>query len=983
MDNLPPTDENKPEKPLMQGEGIDTNLLAKIVAEKVSSALQQAQAIAPGAGSSAQMRELQAELETYTKDDPDAVQEAVRLYKAKHANLLIKITLQQLYRLFKGKEKRYVRGRRMKRVGQAVNLYCRGYGPATEELDANGNRKHDVDLGDVTHERLDEFASRLPADRAAAEISGLRKLLAFAVKAGYLAENPATGIARRLTIQEKEELARKDIAVDSNEELQIALDTAAAFPGGSSGKPGGLVWMVVMRYFGKLRPESEMPNLEPDKIQEDGGFRVFSTKKLRTLGKDLPANAMVMLNYYWPDRKMDTTGWRQLWALIRTAQNNYLRDKGKKVPSKRYNRPRHTGCAHARFLKKERKQFLKEDDHDERNFEGAYNGLSPRNKAVQFFGQYPHSMPLSKEFVERIRAYLVENEFTKLGDPLPALPDVQKYIPEFTKKILWKPTIPLNELRDLIFASGMEKAAEKLGTNTPWLSAMCRALRVPVPPAGRSKARAHPENGQIPPPLTNESDEEIAQTIREEHGVAPAAKKLRIRPLHLYAWCVVRGIRVPRLSELMVHYNNRERVRAHREEVRRLLKKDGLEDVAKHLEVSVRCLEDFCERHAIIFFHCPPPPPPPPPGIVEQIKRELALNARRPRDEDEAMAWVLSRGTGELKESELASAFEAAFGLRVTTATIAQIADQNPARYEHRLGIVRLVGHYRAELDMAVVKIQLASIARTMTQCSLPDAVRHALALTFGGLAFEQLSELIPIFGLALDPKELHQELKRLDRQHRLNFTHGRVTASEVQFDFRRRVRDREPTPGFAQICKQVKETYEGIVEQPLTNVEKLRLILHEAPNGLWQEEIALVAANAGIDLEESAIECVPGHEGKGEMRRNNGRVAMTIDKHILVKKSQLKAALAGTKHLDRTGLVLKLLEASPAGLNMHELAWACRENGDVVSTESLRRWMYNHQGPNLNVQEGRVSLAPPAQNGTASSGQVDGAPGVGPDIAS
>ena len=50
------------------------------------------------------------------------------------------------------------------------------------------------------------------------------------------------------------------------------------------------------------------------------------------------------------------------------------------------------------------------------------------------------------------------------------------------------------------------------------------------------------------------------------------------------------------------------------------------------------------------------------------------------------MAWVLSRSTGELKEPELASAIEAAFGLRVTTAALAQTAEQSPTQDEHRSG---------------------------------------------------------------------------------------------------------------------------------------------------------------------------------------------------------------------------------------------------------------------------------------------------------
>ena len=216
---------------------------------------------------------------------------------------------------------------------------------------------------------------------------------------------------------------------------------------------------------------------------------MFSTKTLRNRGKDLPANGMMMLDHYWPDRNMDTTGWRQLLQLIRTEQNRYLLDAGKEVPVRRCNRPRHTGCTHERFLKKERRQFLAQDDHGEREFEDSYIGLSTRKQGVKFLALYPHSMTLTKEDEKELHSYLVKHELIEPGDPLPARPDVQKYIPVFTKKEHWKPNIPLNELRDLIFERGMVGAAEKLGTYAAWLSAMCRVLRVPVPPSGRSKQR--------------------------------------------------------------------------------------------------------------------------------------------------------------------------------------------------------------------------------------------------------------------------------------------------------------------------------------------------------------------------------------------------------------------------------------------------------------------------------------------------------------
>src|SRR5690606_5671812 len=111
-------------------------------------------------------------------------------------------------------------------------------------------------------------------------------------------------------------------------------------------------------------------------------------------------------------------------------------------------------------------------------------------QAVQHFGQYPHGMPMPSESEARLRAFLLEHDFIKPGDPLPAPPDVKKYLPKPTqKKELWKPMMPLDELRDLIFKHGIKKVAKMHGTNEPWLSAICRALRVPVPPAGRSKKR--------------------------------------------------------------------------------------------------------------------------------------------------------------------------------------------------------------------------------------------------------------------------------------------------------------------------------------------------------------------------------------------------------------------------------------------------------------------------------------------------------------
>ena len=151
----------------------------------------------------------------------------------------------------------------MKRVGEAMNLYCRSHAHQTEERDARGRPKHDVALADVTRERIENFAEALAAQRAADEICSVRALLKFAVREGYLLENPARGVARRLTIKEKVELAQKDITIDCNGEVQIALDIGAKFPGGASGKPGGLLWIVVLRYYGSLRVESELAHFDP------------------------------------------------------------------------------------------------------------------------------------------------------------------------------------------------------------------------------------------------------------------------------------------------------------------------------------------------------------------------------------------------------------------------------------------------------------------------------------------------------------------------------------------------------------------------------------------------------------------------------------------------------------------------------------------------------------------------------------------------
>ncbi|MFO1500196.1 MAG: hypothetical protein U1G07_17705 [Verrucomicrobiota bacterium] len=815
-------------------------------------------------------------------------------------------------------------------------------------------------LRDITEQRIDAYAQALPGRWANVDISALRTLLGFGVKRGYLRKNPADGVRRRLKTKERVEIAQDGVSLDSNEEVQIALEVAAKFVGGAlakEGKPGGLVWLVIFRYYGNLRVKAECPHLDPAEIRENA-FRVFSSKTLTKRGKDLPTNAILMLDYFWPEpRSTDTTGWRQLWELIKEAQNRYLREAGKNVPTKRYNRPRHTGCAHGRFLKKERRQFLIEDDHDERNFEGFYNALSIRREAARFFAQYPLSMPLTKESEDKIRAYLVLHGLIQPEDSLPEPLDVRKYLPKIVEKMLWRPTIPLTELRDLIFALGMAKAAKLLGTHEAWLRSMSRALRVPVPPPGRSEVRKHPETAETPPPLTTLLDEEIEQLIKREHGVLGASKILKLDERDLRAWCVIRGIRVPNACELGRYYNSRERVRAHQLEVGRLLKKGSLEEIAKHLDVSAQCLEAYCNKRGISFSRNPPPPPPPPPTAIEQIRRELALHARRPRDGEEAVAWVLSRAAAELRDSEVALAVEEAFGLKFTGAEVRQIADQNPVRFECRNGIVRLIGHYLCELDMVAVKIQLESISHPTSPFSLPEAIRRALELTFGGLTVEQLSELLPVLGIELDKLQLQRELKRLDRQNRIRFSKGRVTTSDAVFDFKRPVRDREATPGFEQICDKVKETYEGIVEQRLSNLDKLRLILHCAPDGLWQSEIARAAKYAGIDLRESAIECVPGHEGKGELRRNHGRVEMITDEYSLVQKSELTSALCGTTEPERIEFVVHLLASFPRGLSISELVWACNKRGEFVSVASFAHWLYLCHDPRVKVSGARAYL--------------------------
>ncbi|MFO1500191.1 MAG: hypothetical protein U1G07_17680 [Verrucomicrobiota bacterium] len=125
MDNPPPSEEDDSKVRLQHGEVIDQKLLAKLLTQAANALHAAAE---PSTGLSTEEIKLLTELKPLLDKDPDAGNEALRLYVAKYKNVIKDVTLQELYRVYEEAEQEYTGEERIRKVGTTINNFCRKFG---------------------------------------------------------------------------------------------------------------------------------------------------------------------------------------------------------------------------------------------------------------------------------------------------------------------------------------------------------------------------------------------------------------------------------------------------------------------------------------------------------------------------------------------------------------------------------------------------------------------------------------------------------------------------------------------------------------------------------------------------------------------------------------------------------------------------------------------------------------------------------------
>jgi hypothetical protein len=897
-----------------------------------------------------QYEKLHLRLEPHWKKNYHAIEETGDLYERTYGNALKAISVQQLYALMVEKESLYLGQDWLDKIGVAVNAVCRGCGQPAQAYDHRGARKYDLALEDIAKDGLERFLRSLPYKRAKEILRPFSRFLQFAVKEHYLRRNVAKEVDLRQTKAERMAQAMTEIIIDDNEKVQIALNLAADYRVGAR-HAGYFVPHVVFLYYGAMRPWSELRNMNPLDVRlSQKLIRLFSTKKMQRRIKTLPANAVAMLSYYWDGQQLSFEGWNKFWKMVQAAQGYDVKcpgwfkvPDGRKIPPKP-DVPRHTGCSHGINLLQNPWEAVREDGHGLDIFRAHYDGLVTREETAQFCVLFPANMPVSDKIRQDVRNDLIQYGLLKDGQTIPPAPQVPHFDVTPPPYQLWLPAIPDNQLRDKIRSSNLKTAATELGTNVPWLLAICRAKQIPLPKAGR-RSQQQSESAPIPPPVTTMPHDQLAKLIQERHGVAPAAKELGIYPLYLSAYCAVHKIPVPSAHALALYYNNRFKVRTSRAQVRAMLEKASLEEMAASLNLTVEHLRDYCKRHRIrtdraaeLRITTP---------IFEDIKlaviKELNAGPCRVLKNDEAMELVLSKAPDGLTQEELVRVVDQATGVKLTAAAIKYVVNESAkGRFQRHCGQIRLIGVYETKVDMDHLKSLLKAELGRRSQWSLIQALRCVLPKTPKGLSLDQLLEVLPVFGIGLDKPALKKELKRLDRQGRITFYYNQVTCSEGTPNWKLRVHDKEPTPGFAMIKQHVEQFFAELANRNLTNVEMMRFILGMAPDGLWRDELLEIANSCGIDFRPSCIHSVVQHEAKGEFKCENGRVRFVGAIKPRITISELRQALStNTSSLPRKNLILEILNHFPQGLGVNDLKVAAELVGHKVSRDTFRRQIY------------------------------------------
>jgi hypothetical protein len=588
---------------------------------------------------------------------------------------------------------------------------------------------------------------------------------------------------------------------------------------------------------------------------------------------------------------------------------------------------------------------VREDDHLWDTFRNHYDGLATKEETAQFCSLWPASMPVTEVLREAIRKDLIKHELMEEGRQIPTAPEVPDFDVTPPRYKLWLPTIPKDVLRDKLWHGNLRAVAAELGTDGSWLNAVCRAMRIPLPKAGRS-SRDNPQEAPLPPPVTTVPHDELELLIKNLHGVAPAAKKLGIQTLHLSAYCAVHKVPVPDAHALALYYNNRPRVTTSRAQVQAMLGQSSFEDAASSLKVTSEHLRSYCERHKIKIN--PVPSSPSFTTTLDDIRaaviKDLETKPRTPLKTQEAMELVLSKTPQGLSEEELILMMEQAVGIKLTKGAIKYVLTESAkGRFERRYGRIRLIGAYETKVDLDHLKSLLKRELGRRDSWPLIEALRCAAPKTPRGLSVDQLLEVLPLFGINLDRPKLKKELKRLDRQGRVTFYYNQVTIPEGAPDWKMRVHDKEATPGFEAIKKLVHDCHAKLANPNLTNVETMKFILSMAPDGLWQDELMDVAATCGVKFKWSCIHSVVEKEAKGEFKRENGRLRLVGAFQPKVTIHDIRGALPARKRsvISRSDLILEVLKHFPQGLSVDELRAAAELRGHKQSRDTFRRQIY------------------------------------------
>ncbi|MGD0813468.1 MAG: hypothetical protein ABSA83_07680 [Verrucomicrobiota bacterium] len=891
-------------------------------------------------------------LKPYLAKNPYAIKEAGDLYENTYGNLIKPISVQRLFELMVELESPYLTKDWLDKIRVSVNAVCRALGSPTESFDHKARNKYDMDLGDVTADRLERSLKPLPYRRAREILRPFKRLLKFGADQHYIRENVANAANLRQTLAEKIAEAMAEITIDNIAQVQIALDIAAKYEVGARGA-GYFVPHVVFMYYAAMRPLSELRQMNPlDARLHKKLIRLWSTKKRRRRIKTLSANAVAVLEHYWDGKPLSFEGWDLFWKLVQAAQGYDVKRPAwfkapydVTVPAKS-DVPRHTGCSHSINRFKDPREAVREDDHLWDTFRNYYDGLATREETAQFCSLLPASMPVTEVLREAIRKDLIKHELIEEGQQIPTAPEVPDFDVTPPQHQLWLPTIPDDVLRDKLWNSSLKVVATEQGTDGAWLNAVCRAKRIPLPKAGRA-SREKPQDAPLPPPVTTVPHDELEKIIKELHGVAPAAKKLGIQTLHLSAYCAVHKVPVPDAHALALHYNNRPRVTTSRAQVQAMLGQSSFEDVASSLKVTPENLRRYCERHKIKID--PAPPSPSFTTTLDDIRaaviKDLETKPRIPLETREAMELVLSKTPQGLSEEDLILMVEQAVGIKLTKGAIKYVLTESAkGRFERRYGRIRLIGAYETKVDLDHLKSLLKRELGRRDSWSLIEALRCAAPKTPRGLSVDQLLEVLQLFGINLDRPKLKKELKRLDRQGRVTFYYNQVTIPEGAPNWKLRVHDKESTPGFEAIKKHVHDCHAKLANPNLTNVETMKFILSMAPDGLWQDELIEVAATCGIKFKWSCIHSVVENEAKGEFKRENGRVRLVGAFQPKVTMHDIRNALPAGKGsvISRRDLILEVLKHFPRGLSVDDLRAAAELRGHKQSRDTFRRQIYS-----------------------------------------